>query len=83
MAYEQKDMTGSLWPNKKREKDTHPNVTGSVLIDGKTYYLSGWTKQTNDGVKWISLSVKAAEEKKPESKAAVKEFDGMEGDIPF
>lgn len=57
MAFEQKDMSGALFKNEKREKDTHPNLQGSIRIDGRDYWLSGWTKDGAKG-KWISLSVK-------------------------
>lgn len=65
MAYEPKEMTGSLFPNDKREKDTHPNTRGSALIDGVAYFVDGWTKQTGEGVKWLSLSFKR-KDKQPE-----------------
>ena len=58
MAYEQRDLSGSLFINDKREKDTHPNLTGTIMIDGKEYWLSGWTKEKSDGEKWISLAAK-------------------------
>lgn len=61
MAYEQRDLSGSLFKNDRREKDTHPNLTGSIMIDGKEYWLSGWTKERNSGEKWISLAAKPKE----------------------
>jgi hypothetical protein len=63
MAYEQKDLTGSLFTNKRKEKETHPNSAGSCLINGVEYWISGWTKTTDKGEKWISLSFKAKESK--------------------
>ena len=63
MAYEIRENSGSLWPNDKREKDSHPNSKGQVKIDGKLYWVSGWTKATDDGRKWLSLSFQAQEDK--------------------
>ena len=63
MAYEHNENSGSLFPNDKREKDSQPNSTGSALIGGKEYWVSGWTKERN-GKRWISLSFKAKDEKK-------------------
>lgn len=61
MAYEQRDLSGSLFRNDKKEKDTHPNLTGSVMIGGVEYWASGWTKERANGEKWISLSFKPKE----------------------
>lgn len=58
MSYEQRDLSGSLFRNDKREKDTHPNLTGTVMIGGVEYWASGWTKERANGEKWISLSFK-------------------------
>lgn len=58
MAYEQRDMSGSLFKNDKREKDTQPNARGTAMIDGVLYEISAWTKETKTGDKWQSLSFK-------------------------
>jgi hypothetical protein len=58
MAYEPREMSGSLFKNDKREKDTQPNARGTALINGVLYDISAWTKKTNSGDKWQSLSFK-------------------------
>lgn len=58
MAYETKEMTGSIFNNKKKEKDTHPDRQGSCKIDGKEYWISGWVKKDKDGNPWMSLAFK-------------------------
>lgn len=45
MSYEPKDNTGSVWVNDKKEKDSHPDRTGTAVIGGVTYYVSGWAAQ--------------------------------------
>lgn len=44
MAYEQKEGQGSLFRNDRKEKDTHPDWTGEIKINGKLFYLSAWDK---------------------------------------
>lgn len=62
MAYEQRDNSGTLFRNDKREKDTHPNATGTALIDGVLYEVSAWTKDGRGG-KFQSLSFKRKEQR--------------------
>lgn len=80
MAYEMKDMSGSLFKNEKRDKDTHPHATGSALIDGVEYWVSAWTKEGKNG-KWQSLAFKRKEEKPKERVPG--EDDDMESDVPW
>ena len=81
MAYEQKENTGSLFKNDKREKDTHPHAKGTALIDGVEYWISAWTKEGKNG-KFQSLSFKRKdaprEQRRPSQVAA-----DLDDDIPF
>lgn len=58
MAYEIKDNSGSLFANKKKDTDKHPDRTGTAKIDGVEYYVSGWVKQDRNGNPWMSLAFK-------------------------
>ena len=60
MTFKHKDNSGSLFKNTRKEKDTHPNLTGTANIDGVEYYVSGWTKDPKEpgGDRWISLAFK-------------------------
>lgn len=79
--YEQKDFTGALFKNEKREKDTHPHATGSALIDGVEYWVSAWTKDGVNG-KYQSLAFKKKD--KQEAKNPGKQPDRvLPGTIPF
>ena len=56
MAFDRTD-TFTLSRNERREKDTHPDFTGSLNVDGVEYWLNAWTKELN-GRKFFSGTVK-------------------------
>jgi hypothetical protein len=58
MAYEQRDNSGSIWVNDRKDKDEHPDRTGSIMVAGTEYWINGWLKKTKDGKPFMSLSVK-------------------------
>lgn len=65
MAFTLKDGQGSLFHNDKRKEGSQqPDKTGSIRIDGKEYWLSGWTKAGAKG-EWVSLSATPKEDRPP------------------
>jgi len=56
MAYEMKDGNFSLFKNNRKEKETHPDYAGSIMINGKEHYLNAWLKDGKNG-KFFSGSV--------------------------
>ena len=62
MAYEQRDMSGSLFKNSRKTSDKHPDRNGSAMIDGVEYWVSGWVKQDRNGNPWMSLAFKRKDE---------------------
>jgi len=80
MAFEQRENSGSIWVNDRKEKDTHPDRTGSALIDGREYWVSGWLKKTKDGKPFLSLSFKPKQETPDRSKSRA---DALGDSIPF
>jgi hypothetical protein len=81
MAYEQKNLTGQLFKNARKTEESHPNATGSALINGVEYWVNAWTKKDKNGQPWQSLSFKPKEKK--EQPKVENSFDDPDGDIPF
>lgn len=85
--YEKRDMSGTLFRNDKREKDSHPNAQGTAIIDGVEYWISAWTKEGSKG-KFQSLSFKRKEERANQVRDrhesnSYGNTDDLDGDIPF
>ena len=92
MAYEIKDLSGSMFRSDRKTTDKHPDMTGSCKIDGVEYWVACWTKYTDDGKERWSLSFKKKEEKadrpyteqKPQQPTgAVSRKVEIDDDIPF
>lgn len=54
---EQLDNAGNLFKNDRKSKDTHPDISGSAMINGSEFYVSGWRKTGAKG-DFYSLSFK-------------------------
>lgn len=58
------DNKGSLFKNDRKEKDTHPDYTGNITVEGKEYWINAWLNEAKSGVKYLGLSVNPKEAKK-------------------
>lgn len=81
MAYDN-NLTGVLFRNDKKEKDTQPDYKGSCEIDGTEYWIAGWKKAGKDGP-LLSLKFSAKEAATTKAKPATKPADDLDNDIPF
>lgn len=73
---------GTLYKNRKKENDRHPDYTGQLNVDGKELWLSAWLKESSKtGEKYFSLSVRPKEERQSSqpTRKAKDDFD----DVPF
>ncbi len=62
MAYDNTN-TGALFNDRDKQSDKHPDFKGTINVDGKDYWLSGWNKRSQKGNDFISLSVQLKERK--------------------
>lgn len=60
--FQQKDMTGVLFYNAYKDKDTQPNFKGKVMIEGKEFSLSAWERKDKNGNTYYSLQANSPDE---------------------
>jgi len=77
--YVQKPGTGNLFKNSFKQKDAHPDYKGSINVAGTEYDLAAWLKEGKNG-KYMSLSVKAKDARKP---AVEKQMEDFDDSLPF
>lgn len=82
--YEQKDNSGVLFKNDKRETENHPDYKGNIRVAGVDYWLSSWINTSKNGVKYMAVSVQPKEQQAPQKldQAAADSFDASE-EMPF
>jgi|TARA_R100000482_G_C5124511_1_gene147837 hypothetical protein len=49
---------GAMFKNSRKEKDTHPDLGGTINVEGKEFFINAWKKESRKGVPFYSLSVK-------------------------
>ena len=87
--YQQKDNSGALFKNDKKESDSHPDYKGSAMIDGTEYWVSGWINTSNAGTKYMKFSYSPKEQVHNNGVQQVQAAVGgmsmaqLEDDIPF
>ena len=71
---------GILSKNENKSSEKHPDLSGSLNVNGVDYWLSGWTKVGKNG-KFLSLSVKPKDAQKPKKDEQF--IDDSLDDAPF
>lgn len=80
---------GIIAKNDRKTQDTHPDITGSINVDGKEYFINGWhKKRKSDGAGFYSLAVKPKVERAQEIRREVEDRNSYgnahdDTDVPF
>ena len=82
---------GAIWPNKKKEQDTHPDFTGSLNVGGVEFWVNAWKRKEGAPAKApaLSFSVKPKDVQPPAPRRADPissgrlPHDDMDDQIPF
>lgn len=74
---------GSLFKNDKKTEEKHPDLSGSINIEGVEYWISSWKKVSKAGSPFFSLSVRPKQEinrqsSQPTSKAKAVDFSDLD-----
>jgi len=76
-----RDNSGALFKNDRKEKEGHPDYRGEITVAGTAYWISAWLNQSQKGTKYMGLKVTAKEEMpaKPEPSPT----NDLDDDLPF
>ena len=72
---------GTLFTNDRKTSDKHPDLKGSINVEGKEFWVSGWFKTGKSGG-FTSLSV-TPKEARPEPANDQRVSDSHGDAIPF
>lgn len=60
MAYELKEMQGSLFKNSKKTTELQPDYTGKIKVNGVELQLSAWVAKSKAGDTYLNIKAKEA-----------------------
>ena len=70
MDQQQRDNSGALFKNDRKETEQQPDYKGSLVAAGVEYQLSAWVKTAKSGQKYMSLAIKPKGATPAKAKAA-------------
>ncbi len=84
MPYEQRDNSGSLFRNDRKETENHPDYTGKCMVNGEEMRMAAWLKEAKNGTKWMSFSFSEPREAKAPTQSPLSgNGEADSEDIPF
>jgi hypothetical protein len=57
MPIKQRENSGILFKNDRKETEQHPDYTGTINVGGVEFFINGWIKQ-GPKAKFMSLAIK-------------------------
>ena len=89
MGYDNSNR-GAMWPNVDRMSERHPDFSGSLDVNGKKYWVSGWRKKegANPAAPMITFTIKEKENaggmtQEPVREPAPSSDHKFDDDLPF
>lgn len=80
--FKHKNGSGSIFKNNYKDKDTHPDYKGKIVLqDGTEQDIALWIKDTATGGKFFSAAISNPYVK--EGDAPTKPLDNKEDGLPF
>jgi hypothetical protein len=80
MAYEQRDMSGTLWREREKRTEKSPDFTGTILIGRKEWRLAAWIKP---GTRGSFLSLKVSEPDPRYARRPQRDADTTQTPLPY
>lgn len=77
--YQHKEGGGSVFPNRYKTTDAHPDFKGEFKLNGQLLDIGLWLRQTKTGDGWYSIKVS----KKREQPVAAGSQEIEDSDVPF
>lgn len=74
---------GAIWGNKDKKTDNHPDFNGSLNVEGKEYWVSGWKRKegASPSSPAMSFSIRMKEDAPVTATASASVSD--DDDVPF
>lgn len=72
------ELSGALFKNQRKSKETQPDYRGQATIGGVDYWLAAWIKKSKKGYTYMSLAFTAKDEETDSAPA-----DEPDDGIPF
>ncbi len=88
MAYEQRDNSGSLFKNDRKEKENHPDYKGGCMVGGVEMWMSAWLKTGANGTKFMSFSFQPKDQQQAQARQTLPRQTSqaetmLDDDLPF